>query len=243
MLVGKHAVLEALRTDMSLDVIYINKAKPISSFGKIGVLAKEKGIVVKFVPVCKLDHMSQGVVHQGVVATETSTSYVRIKDILQKTCRNMEDPFLLLTDGIQDPHNLGALIRTAESMGVNGVILPKRNNASISPVVAKASAGAVSHMMIARETNLTNAIKELQREGVWVYGADMDGVPVNEVNLHGPIALVIGSEGSGLHRLVKETCDNLISIPMFGKIESLNASVAGSILLYEIAKQRENTKK
>lgn len=243
MLVGKHAVLEALRTDKSLDVIYINRNKPISSFGKIGILAKEKGIVIKFVPVYKLDQLSQGVVHQDVVATEASASYVRIKDILQKTCRNKEDPFLLLTDGIQDPHNLGALIRTAESMGVNGVILPKRNNASISPMVAKTSAGAVSHMMIARESNLTNAIKQLQREGVWVYGADMGGIPVNEVNLNGPVALVIGSEGSGLHRLVRETCDNLISIPMFGKIESLNASVAGSILLYEIARQRENIKK
>lgn len=238
MIIGKHAVSEALRAAVPLDTIYIEKGKSPHSFGFILKMAASQDVVVKHVPPEKIKELSQGENSQGILALEAAAPYSSVESMLEKAEKEGKSPFLLLTDGVQDPHNLGALIRSAECLGADGIIFPKRNNASLSPAVSKTSAGAISHIKIARVTNLVNEIKKLQKRGIWVYGADMEGTPVYEEDLSGPIALVIGSEGKGLHRLTKEACDKTLSIPMAGKINSLNAAAAGSIILYEISRQR-----
>ena len=205
---------------------------------KIVAMAREKNLLVKETNIQKLNALSENANHQGVVALCAATEYCSVEDILALAKERNEDPFILIADEIEDPHNLGAIIRTAEASGVHGVIIPKRRSASVTGVVFKTSAGAVSHMKIAKVGNLTATIKTLKEHGVWVYGADMDGEVFSKTNFSGSIALVIGSEGKGMGRLVKENCDVLVKIPMFGKVNSLNASVASGILMYQVVQSR-----
>jgi len=192
----------------------------------------------------KLDSMSEGNAHQGVVALVTGFEYSTINDILQRAKDLNESPFVIILDGIEDTHNLGAIVRTAECAGVHGVIIPKRRSAMVNQTVYKASAGAVEHMLIANVTNITNCIEELKDNGLWIYGADMDGKDYYyNTKLEGSIGLVIGNEGKGISRLVKEKCDVIVKIPMLGKISSLNASNAAAILIYEVVRQGHEKEK
>ena len=202
-------------------------------------LAKEKGIVIKEVDRKKLDGMSETGSHQGVVAIVTPYNYFQIQDILDFAKSKKESPFILILDEIEDPHNFGSIIRTAEVCGAHGIIIPKRRNVGITPTVYKSSAGAVEYMKIAKVTNLNATIELLKQNGVWIYGADMEGKEFShQVNFEGAVAIVIGSEGKGISKLTKEKCDKLIKIPMIGSINSLNASVAAGILMYEVMKQK-----
>jgi len=236
---GRNGVMEALKSNKSIESIMISKGTISGSLNTIIAIAKEKKIVIKEVDKKKLDSMSQSDNHQGVIAKVTPYKYCEIDDILNESKSRGESPFILILDEIEDPHNLGAIIRTAEICGVHGIIIPKRRNVGITPVVYKTSAGAVEHMKIAKVTNINSSIDLLKKHGVWVYGADMHGENYCfDTDLKGAIALVIGSEGRGISKLTKEKCDVLVKIPMKGKVNSLNASVAGGILMYEALKQR-----
>lgn len=232
---GKNAVLEAVSSDAEIDVIYVLKG---ANTGKIIPLAKNKGIVIKDVNEEKLNNIAPGEKHGGVVAVLACTSYSSVDDILAYAKEKGEAPFVIIADGIEDPHNLGAVIRTAEAAGVHGLIIPKRHSATLNSTVYKTSAGAASWLKVARVSNLTDTVKQLKKCGLWVYGAEADGVSYTSADYKGPIALVIGSEGSGISRLLKENCDHIVALPMKGKINSLNASVAAGILIYEIVKHR-----
>ena len=234
---GRNAVLEALRAHRELDTIYISETE--SQFSrKIKALSREAGVVVKSVTRQKLDGMAGGVNHQGVAAVCCCTRYAALHDILAVSADKGTPPFLIIADEIEDPHNLGAILRTAEACGADGVILPKRRSASLNTTVYKTSAGAAGAVKIARVSNLVACLKELKQKGIWIYGADMGGRPWNGLDYRDGTALVIGSEGRGLTRLVKEQCDFIVSLPMLGQINSLNASVAAGILMYEVLRQR-----
>lgn len=235
---GRNAVLEALRAGRQIDVLYLLQTAAGGSMSRVIALAKEKKVVIKTVTQQKLDALSGGVNHQGVVAVASIAEYVELSDILDRAAQKGEAPFVVLCDEIEDPHNLGAIIRTAEAVGVHGVIIPKRRSASLTQVVYKTSAGAASVVPVCRVANLTQAIEALKREGVWVYSADMDGTPWCQVDYRGGVALIIGSEGRGVSRIVKEQSDFVVSLPMNGQINSLNASVAAGVLMYEISRQR-----
>ena len=235
---GRNAVLEGLKSDRDLDTIYVAKGERNGSISQIIALAKKKNLVIKEVDSRKLDYLSEGNNHQGVVAIPCATSYASIEEILAVAEQKGEPPFLIIADEIEDPHNLGALIRTAEAAGAHGMIIPKRRSASLTPVVYKTSAGAVNYLKVARVTNLASEIDRLKERGIWIYGADMDGQNWCETNFSGGVALVVGSEGKGIGRLVRSKCDAVVSLPMEGRINSLNASVAGGILMYEITRQR-----
>ncbi|MDR2525486.1 MAG: 23S rRNA (guanosine(2251)-2'-O)-methyltransferase RlmB [Oscillospiraceae bacterium] len=240
---GRNAVREALKSDRTVDTLFVARiaeTTPVEngSLGAVVRLAREKGAVIKDVDRRKLDAMCDGANHQGVVLLAAAHAYAALEDIFATAEQRGEAPFLLLCDEIEDPHNLGALIRTAEAAGAHGVVVPRRRSAPLSFAVAKASAGAVEYLPVARVTNLCATIDALKSRGIWVYGADMQGEPYDAKPLRGAIALVIGSEGKGLGRLVRERCDGLLSLPMRGAIDSLNASVAAGILLYEIARTR-----
>ncbi len=235
--VGRNPVLEILKTDKEIEKLYILKGELQGSINKIVGIAKDRNIVIQQVDKNKLDSLSEGNAHQGVVALVTSYRYVNIEDILNRAKERNQPPFIVVLDGLEDPHNLGSIIRTAECAGVHGVIIPKRRSAQVNQTVYKSSAGAVEHMLVAKVNNIVNAIEELKNNGLWIYGADMDGNNYNKTSLEGSVALVIGSEGKGLSRLVKEKCDVLVKIPMLGKISSLNASNAASILIYEVVRQ------
>ncbi len=236
--VGRNPVLELLKSDRQIDKLYVLKGELQGSINKILGIAKDKNIVVQQVDKKKLDSMSEGNVHQGVVALVTGYEYSSVEEILDKAKARDEKPFVVILDGIEDTHNLGAIVRTAECAGVHGVIIPKRRSAMVNQTVYKSSAGAVEHMLIANVNNISNTIDELKDAGLWVYGADMDGENYHfNTSLTGAIALVIGNEGKGLSRLVKEKCDVLVKIPMLGEISSLNASTAASILIYEVVRQ------
>ena len=241
---GRNPVLEILKTDKEVEKIYVLKGELKGSINKILGIAGDKKIPIQHVDKNKLDDLSNGNIHQGVVASVSSYEYVDIDTILEKAKIQKEDPFILILDEIEDPHNLGAIIRSAECAGVHGVIIPKRRSASVNQSVYKSSAGAVEHMLVSKVTNISNTIEELKDKGLWIYGGDMSGDDYYyQASLDGPIGLVIGSEGKGISRLVKEKCDVLIKIPMLGKVSSLNASNAASILIYEILKQRNEKKK
>jgi|LSQX01.3.fsa_nt_gb 23S rRNA (guanosine2251-2'-O)-methyltransferase len=242
--VGRNPVLELLKTDREIDKLYVLKGDLQGSINKILGIAKDRNLIVQFVDKNKLDSMSEGNAHQGVVALVTGFEYSTIEDILQKAKDLNQSPFIIILDGIEDTHNLGAIVRTAECAGVHGVIIPKRRSAMVNQTVYKASAGAVEHMLIANVTNINNTIDELKDKGLWIYGADMDGEDYyyNTI-LEGAIGLVIGNEGKGISRLVKEKCDVLVKIPLLGKISSLNASNAAAILMYEVVKQGHEKKK
>lgn len=235
---GRNAVIELLKSDTTIECIMMAKGDMEGSINVIYKLAKEKNIVIKEVDRRKLDTITQTGSHQGVIAFITPFEYCEVQDILGYAKRKEQDPFILVVDEIEDPHNLGALIRTAETCGVHGIIIPKRRNVGITPIVYKASAGAAQHMRIAKVANINTAIDVLKKNGVWVYGADMSGKNYCfDVDFKGAVAIVVGSEGKGISKLTREKCDLLVKIPMVGKISSLNASVAGGILMYEILKQ------
>lgn len=234
---GRNAVLEAIRAGREIDTIYITETDPRAA-GKIRAMARNAGIVVKTASRQKLDEMAEGVNHQGAVAVCACASYATVEEILEEAQRKGTPPLIVIADEIEDPHNLGAIIRTAEACGADGVILPKRRSASLNATVYKTSAGAASVLKVARVSNLTACMKQLKKQGIWMVGADMDGQSWNQVDLTLPIGLVIGSEGNGISRLVREECDFIASLPMKGQINSLNASVAAGILLYEAVRQR-----
>jgi len=230
--------MELLKSDKQVDKLYVLKGELKGSINKIMGKAKDMGIVIQQVDKNKLDSMAEGNAHQGVVALVTGYEYSEVADMLQLAKTRNESPFILVLDGIEDTHNLGAIIRTAECAGVHGVVIPKRRAAMVNQTVYKSSAGAVEHMKVAQVGNITQTIEDLKKEGLWIYGADMDGEKEYfRTDLKGAIALVIGNEGKGLSRLVKEKCDVLVNIPMTGKVGSLNASNAASILIYEVVRQ------
>ena len=239
LIIGRNAVREAIKSERTIEALYLAKGKLEGSINEIIKLAKEKKIVIKEVDRKKLDFLSDGEVHQGVIAIVTPYKYCEVSDILDVAIKKGEKPFIVILDEIEDPHNLGSIIRTAELCGVHGIIIPKRRNASITSTVYKSSAGAIEHVKVAKVTNINNVIDKLKEEGVWVYGADIEGEDYSyNVDFSGACALVIGSEGRGISKLTLKKCDRLVKIPMVGKINSLNASVAGGILMYEVLKNR-----
>ena len=236
---GRNAVTELLKSDKDINKIFVQRGEKHGSINQIISLAKSKKIVIVEVDKSKLDVMSQTKNHQGIIAVVPPFEYSDIDEILEYAKSKEEDPFVVILDGIEDVHNLGSIIRTAETAGVHGIIIPKRRGALVNSTVSKTSAGAVQYMKIARVNNLNDAIKELKDKGLWIYGTDMEAKNYYyEEKLLGPIALVIGSEGFGISNLVKKNCDVLIKIPMKGKITSLNASVSAGIAIYEVVKQR-----
>jgi len=236
---GRNAVIEALRAGRAIDKIYIQKGGTDKTLGHIASKAREAGCVVVDCDKRKLDSMSRTHSHQGVIALAALREYCTVQDILDIAGNKGEDPFVIICDEISDPRNLGAIIRTAEAAGVHGIIIPKRRSAGITSIVEKTSAGAAEHMAVARVANLSAAMRELKEAGLWIYGTAAGGSSeLWKTNLKGPICLVIGSEGEGMSRLVSEGCDFLVSIPMRGKVSSLNAASAASILIYEILRQR-----
>ena len=235
---GRNAVLEAIKAGAAIDKLYVAPVEQKGSIGKIISLAKSAGVPVKDVTGQKLDAMTGNQAHQGVVATIAAAAYATMDQVWEMVRKKGEKLFLILADEIEDPHNLGALIRTAECCGAHGIVVPKRRSAGLSPTVYKSSAGAVSHIPVVRVANLVSFIEEWKAKGVWFYCADMDGQTWCQTDFSGHTALVVGSEVKGVGRLVKEKCDFTVSLPMLGKISSLNASVAGGVLMYEIARQR-----
>ncbi len=236
---GRNAVLELLETGKDINKIFIAKGEKHGSINKIISIAKERRVVTVEVDRAKLNQMAMSDNHQGVIAIVPPFDYCEVEDIISLAKQRNEKPFILILDGIEDPHNLGSIIRTAETAGVHGIIIPKRRAATVNSTVYKVSAGAVEHMNIARVNNLNETIKYLKDNDIWVCGTDMDAKNYyyNE-KFDGPIAIVIGSEGFGMSRLVKDNCDFLVKIPMKGKITSLNASVSAGIVMYEVVKQR-----
>ena len=238
---GRNAVIEALRTEASIDKIFIQKGEVDKTLGHIASKARAAGIVVVEADRRKLDGMSRTHAHQGVIALAAVREYVCVDDILADAAAKNESPLIVVCDEISDPHNLGAIIRTAYCAGAHGVVIPKRRSAGLTSVVAKTSAGAVSHMKVARVPNIPSLLKDLKKQGVWVFGAAADGTTgLYQADLKGPAAIVIGSEGDGMTRLAAENCDFLVSIPMKGDLNSLNASASAAILLYEAVRQRMN---
>lgn len=236
---GRNAVIEALRTEASIDKIFIQKGEVDKTLGHIASKARAAGIVVVEADRRKLDGMSRTHAHQGVIALAAVREYVSVDDILADAAAKNEPPLIVVCDEISDPHNLGAIIRTAECAGAHGVVIPKRRSAGLTAVVAKTSAGAVAHVPVARVPNIPALLKDLKKQGVWVFGTAADGTTaLYDADLKGPAAIVIGSEGDGMTRLAAENCDFLVSIPMRGKLNSLNASAAAAILLYEAVRQR-----
>ena len=236
---GRNAVAETLRSGAPIDKLYIAKGETDRTLGRIAAAARKSGVVVVEADRRKLDAMSVTPSHQGVIALAAAQAYASVEDILQKAVERGEPPLLVVCDEISDPHNLGAIIRTAECAGAHGVIIPKRRSAGLTAVVAKTSAGAVSYMPVARVPNIPALLKDLKKQGIWVFGTAAGGsVALYEADLRGPAAIVIGSEGDGMGRLVRESCDFLVSIPMRGRISSLNASAAAAVLLYEAVRQR-----
>lgn len=238
---GRNPVLEALRAGRELDKILIAKGVREGSVGKIRALARENGIVVQEVDRKKLDQLSETGAHQGVMAYAAAAGYVTVDEMIARARQRAEQPFLVIADEVEDPHNLGALLRTANAAGAHGLIIPKRRSAGLGAVTAKASAGAVEFTPVAKVANLVQTIEALKKENIWVIGADMDGAKtLYEQDFRGAAAIVVGSEGRGISRLIKEACDFLVRIPMAGEITSLNASVAGALLMYEVVRSRQN---
>ena len=236
---GRNAVIEALRAGTAIDKIYLQKGETDRTLGHIASKARAAGTVVVEADKRKLDAMSRTHAHQGVIALASVREYATVDDILQAAADKGEPPLLVVCDELSDPHNLGAVIRTAECAGAHGVVIPKRRSAGLTAVVAKTSAGAVAHVPVARVPNLPALLEELKQRGIWVFGTAADGsTPLYGADLKGPAAIVIGSEGGGMGRLVAQRCDFLVSIPMRGKLNSLNASAAAAIMLYEAVRQR-----
>lgn len=239
LVVGRNAVLEALKTKQQIDLLYTTANNTGGSINRILALAREARIVIKTVAPQKLDAMSDGTAHQGVVAVMSVCEYAELEDILAIAADKGEAPFLVLCDEIEDPHNLGAILRTAEAVGVHGVIIPKRRSATLNQTVYKTSAGAAAVVPVCRVSNLKQTMDKLKKQGVWMYAADMDGTPWCQVDYNGGVCMIVGSEGRGINRILKEDADFVVSLPMQGQINSLNASVATGVVLYEISRQRQ----
>lgn len=235
---GRNAVLEALRAGKPIDKLYVLDGCPDGPVRTIIREAKKGDTIINYVKKERLDQLSETGHHQGVIAMAASYEYATVEDILEKAREKGEAPFIFVLDNIEDPHNLGAMIRTANLAGAHGVIIPKRRAVGLTPTVARTSAGAINYTPVAKVTNLKQTMEQLKKEGMWFVCADMDGTPYYQMDLKGPMGLVIGNEGEGVSRLIKETCDFVASIPMKGDIDSLNASVAAGVLAFEIARQR-----
>lgn len=235
---GRNAVLEALRAGKPIDKLYVLDGCPDGPVRTIIREAKKGDTIINYVKKERLDQLSETGHHQGVIAMAASYEYATVEDILEKAREKGEAPFIFVLDNIEDPHNLGAMIRTANLSGAHGVIIPKRRAVGLTPTVARTSAGAINYTPVAKVTNLKQTMEQLKKEGMWFVCADMDGTPYYQMDLKGPMGLVIGNEGEGVSRLIKETCDFVASIPMKGDIDSLNASVATGVLAYEIVRQR-----
>ena len=233
---GRNAVTEALNSEQEIDTLFVLKG---ASLGKLIALAKRRGAVVKEVSAEKLNALCGTEKHGGAAAELAACSYSTIEDILEVSKQKGKPPFIIIEDEIADPHNLGAIIRTAEAAGADGVIIPKRRSASLNATVYKTSAGAAAWLKVARVANLADTIRRLKEENIWVYGMEADGTPYDKAEFSGGVALVVGSEGFGLGRLVRESCDMTLSLPMMGKVNSLNASVSAGILMYEVVKYRK----
>jgi len=238
---GRNPVCEAIKSGRPIDKIFVQQGEKNGSIRKIIALAKEKKIVISEVDKAKLDKMSETKSHQGVIAFAAAKEYSTVDDILRLADERGEKPFVVIADDLNDPHNLGSIIRTANAAGAHGIIIPKRNSVGLSPVVDKTSAGALEFMKVARVANLPSAIETLKKANVWIVGADMDGE--NTIYTHdfsGAVGIVVGSEGKGISHLVKEKCDFIVRIPMYGQINSLNASVAASLMIYEVVRTRHS---
>jgi 23S rRNA (guanosine2251-2'-O)-methyltransferase len=238
-LIGRNPVIEALKAGRQIDKIQILQ-NPEGSLKMAAAMARDAGIPVHYVKRAALDRMAGGLNHQGIVANVPAYEYAEVGDILYLAKMRGEDPFIIVLDGIEDPHNLGAVIRTAECAGAHGVIIPSRRAAGITETAVKASAGAVEYVPVAKVTNIAAAIEDLKKKNIWVAACDMDGEDYTEADLSGPIALVIGNEGRGVSRIVREKCDFAVSIPLKGRIDSLNASNAAAVLMYEIRRRRDS---
>ena len=235
---GRNAVLEALRAGKPIDKLYVLDGCQDGPVRSITREARKHDTIVNYVTKERLDQISETGKHQGVIAMAASYEYATVEDILEKAKEKGEAPFIFVLDNIEDPHNLGAMIRTANLAGAHGVIIPKRRAVGLTSTVARTSAGAINYTPVAKVTNLKQTMEQLKKEGMWFVCADMDGTPYYQMDLKGPMGLVIGNEGEGVSRLIKETCDFVASIPMKGDIDSLNASVAAGVLAFEIARQR-----
>ena len=239
-LTGVNSVMEALKGRRKIGKIFILENRRDKRIEELIYLARKKGVYVQYADKSQLDRMSAGVNHQGVIALVESYNYAQLDEVLQLARDRGEAPFILILDGLEDPQNLGSIIRTAECAGVHGIVIPRHGSAEVSQGVVRASAGAVEHVLLVRETNLVNTIKHLKDQGLWVVGSDMEAKnDYFSTSFPSPLALVIGSEGKGIRRLVKENCDILVKIPMHGKLNSLNASVAAALLIYEALRQRK----
>ena len=236
---GRNAVLEVLRSGRDIEKVFVQKGNVEGTIKRIVAQAAEKGVLIQETSRQKLDEMSQTKNHQGVIALAAAREYFSVEDILQTAAEKGEAPLIVICDELSDPHNLGAILRSAECAGAHGVIIPKRRSVGLTATVAKAAAGAVEYMKVAKVSNINNAIAELKEKGVWVFGTAAEGsIPMYKADLTGPAAIVIGNEGDGMSQLVRKNCDVMVHIPMKGKITSLNASAAASILLYEAVRQR-----
>ena len=240
LVIGRNAVRELLKSDREIDKILVQRGEREGSIVVLVAMAVEKGIPVVETDKSKLDAMSGFATHQGVIAMASEKEYCSVEDILEIAKSRGEDPIIVIADGLTDPYNLGALIRCAEGTGAHGIIIPKRRSTGLTPLVSRSSAGAIEHMAIAKVSNITNTILSLKEKGVWVFAAEAGGTPYYETNFKGPCALVFGSEGNGVSKIVTDNCDVLISIPMYGKVNSFNVSTAASVILCEVAKQHRN---
>ena len=236
---GRNPVMEALRSGREIDRLLIAHGVTGGSVTAIRAKCASRGILIKEISPQKLDYYCGGGNHQGVAVMIASQEYSTVEEILAVAKEREEKPFIIICDEIEDPHNLGAIIRTAEACGVHGIIIPKRRSASLNATVEKTSAGALAYMKVARVTNISNTVDELKEKGIWVFGADMDGTPFTQIDYNIPCAVVIGNEGKGIGPLVQKKCDGIISLPMFGKMNSLNAAVAAGVLLYEVVRKRQ----
>ena len=236
---GRNAVLEAFRSGKTIDKLFLLDGCQDGPIRTLAREAKKHDTILKYVTRERLDQMSETGSHQGAIAVSAAYTYSTVEDILAKAVEKQEDPFILLLDGIEDPHNLGAIIRTANLAGAHGVIIPKNRAVGLTATVAKTSAGALNYTPVAKVTNLVQTMESLKKKGLWFACADMDGQPMYRMNLSGPLGLMIGNEGKGVSRLVREACDMTVSIPMAGDIDSLNASVAAGVLAFEVVRQRK----
>ena len=236
---GRNPVKEAYRAGKTIDKLYLAKGDFDPALEKVRRLAKEERTVISYCDKATLDKLSGGGNHQGVVAAVTDFVYADLDEVISSCRRDDKQILLVLLDGVTDPHNLGAIVRSAECFGASGVVIPKHRSASVNDVVVKVASGATEHIPIAKVTNINDVIRDLKSKNIWVYATDFDGEPPKCANLTGDIAIVIGSEGEGIHRLTKELCDGVLTIPQYGKVNSLNASVAAGVILYEAARQRD----
>lgn len=232
-IIGRHPAVAALKSDQEINKVFIQKGLKTDAISQIVKLAKERRLVISNVPKTKLDQMVNHQNHQGVALAVAAYKYATIDDLFDNAARHYEAPFFLILDELADPHNLGSILRTADAAGVHGIIIPKRRAVGLTSVVAKTSTGAIEHVPVARVTNLIQTANELKERGVWLFGTDMKGTDYRRWDAKGAVALVIGNEGKGISSLLKKTCDEMLTIPMIGHVQSLNASVAASLLIYQ----------